>query len=130
MSRGGEICDYEVVLAPAAIRFIAALRAEDQAGLCEALQLELDNGPNTDTEIHIDSSIAADASPGTQVNTAYTATPLSFGGFTAIHRALKKAEIGRLERERGPGRPIADHGFYVIDILPAESAFRRWPRLA
>jgi hypothetical protein len=130
MSRAGGIRAYEVVLAPAAMRFIAALQALDKAGLAEALRLELDDGPNADKEIHIDSSIWADPGQGTQVDTVYTATPLSFGGYTAIHRTLKKTEVKQLERQRGTDRLTADHGFYVIDILPAESAFRRWPRLA
>ena len=56
----------------------------------------------------------------------YTATPLSFGGYVVIHRPLTEAEIRRLRIEKG--RSTADCGFYVIDILPAESAFNRSTR--
>jgi hypothetical protein len=130
MLHAGEIRAYEVVLAPAAIRFFASLQPADQLGLGDALRTELGLGPNADKEIRFDSSIWADGGPGALADIFYTATPLSFGGYTAIHRELTKAEIERLGRQSHASRLIADHGFYVIDVLPAETAFRRWPRLA
>jgi hypothetical protein len=117
---------YEVVLAPSALRVVVALRRADRLGIFDALQAELENGPNADKEIRFDSSIWADTVPGDAEDPVYTATPLSFGGYTALHRPLTKAEIERLAARQNSA--IADRGYYVIDILPAESAFRRWPR--
>jgi hypothetical protein len=53
----------------------------------------------------------------------YTASPLSFDGYTAIHRRLTKEELKRLRHDKRPS--TAEQGVYVIDILPAESAFSR-----
>ena len=117
---------YEVVLAPAASRVIAGLRRADQERLGQALADELRNGPNAAKEARFDSSIYADVGPDDAEHAVYTATPLSFGGYTALHRPLTLTEVKRLARQEG--RATADDGYYVIDILPAETAFRRWPR--
>jgi hypothetical protein len=111
-----------VVLAPAAQRVIIDL--PDAKRLADALQTELANSPNASREVRFDSSLT---NPGNG-DGAYTATPLSADGYTAIHRPLIRAEIERLETQLG--RPTEGWGYYVIDLLPAESAFRRWPRLA
>jgi hypothetical protein len=117
---------YEVVLAPAASRVIASLRLADQEGLGRALADELRNGPNAAKEASFDSSIYADVVPDDPEHAVYTATPLSFGGYTALHRPLTLTELKRLAKQED--RTAADDGYYVIDILPAETAFRRWPR--
>jgi hypothetical protein len=117
---------YEVILAPAASRVAVGLRPPDREGLLAALEAELRNGPNADKEIRFDSSIYADAAPGDAEDAVYTATPLSFGGYTVLHRPLTGTELTRLARQEN--RATAGDGYYVIDILPAETAFRRWPR--
>jgi hypothetical protein len=97
--------------------------------LADALRTELINGPNAHNEYTFDSDVRAysdrGAGPGKAV---YMATPLSFAGYTAVHRCLAREELRRLRREQGPS--TAAQGLYVIDILPAESAFiRAAPRL-
>lgn len=120
---------YEVTLGPAAIRTVLCMAREDRRDLAEALRTELLKGPNASIGFRFDSDIRAytpDARPNGKV---YTATPLSFGAYTAIHRPLRGDEIERLRREQG--RSTADEGFYVTDILSVESAFGRpGPRLA
>ncbi|MGH7490082.1 MAG: hypothetical protein ACREMY_31415, partial [bacterium] len=49
----------------------------------------------------------------------YTATPLSFAGYTAIHRPLSEEEITRLHKQQGES--ALDRGYYVLDILGTES---------
>lgn len=121
---------YEVVLGPAAIRTIRSMSNADLVRLATALRTELSNSPNASNEIRFDSDVRtyegadADAGPG---GAAYTATPLSFGAYTAIHRPMTDDEISQLRREQSG--PIADQGFYLIDILPAEAAFSRGPLL-
>jgi len=117
---------YEVVLAPAASRVIVGLRRADQEGLDQALAAELRNGPNAAKEVRFDSSIDADVMPSEAEHAVYTATPLSFCGYTALHRPMTPTELDRLAKQED--RATADEGYYVIDILPAETAFRRWPR--
>jgi hypothetical protein len=120
---------YEVVLGLAAIRTIWGVWPEDRGELADALRTELLAGPNADKHFQFDSTIAP-CRPGIAPNgQVYTATPLSFAGYTAIHRHLTEAEMHRL---RGEGAaPVASGGVFVIDILPAESAFGRpGPRLA
>lgn len=116
---------YELVVAPAAKRLIDRLATPDAEELTLALRTELMDGPNATREVRFGSGMWDDAAPGDDLN--YTATPLSFGGYTAIHRPLSAAEIGRLARQLG--RPAASDGVYLIDILPAWSAFRPWPRV-
>lgn len=122
---------YEVTLGPAAIRAILGLWAGGRNGLAAALRTELMNGPNADKELELkfgsDSNAWAYLDPGVPEGVIYTATPLSFNGYTALHRPMTGEELQRLQSEQR--RPVATYGFYVLDILPAESAFSR-PRLA
>jgi hypothetical protein len=112
---------YEVTLGPAAIRTVQCMSKEDRGDLAEALRTELLNGPNASREFRFDSDVPA-YTPGAN-GTVYTATPLSFGAYTAVHRPLTGDEINRLRREQG--RSAVGQGFYVIDILSVESAFGR-----
>ena len=126
MTHNGSNRAYEVALAPAAIRLFRRLRI--QPALAEALETELANGPNNGNEIRFDSYVRGGVYPGaSQDDVFYTATPLSYAGYTAVHRPMTEDEIERLRREQG--RAMARQGFYVIDILPAESAFSRSLRL-
>ena len=128
MTHNGSNRAYEVALAPAAIRLFQRLKNLDQRQLAEALQTELANGPNNGNEIRFDSYVRGSVDPGAgQDDVFYTATPLSYAGYTAVHRPMTEDEIQRLRREQG--RTMALQGFYVIDILPAESAFSRSLRL-
>jgi hypothetical protein len=128
MTHNGSNRAYEVTLGPAAIRLFRRLRNPDQRKLADVLQAELADGPNTSKEIRFDSDVRGGVDPGTsQDDVFYTATPLSFAGYTAVHRQMTEYEIERLGREQG--HSPAHQGFYVIDILPAESAFNRGLRL-
>lgn len=119
---------YEVVPGPAAIRTILGLSDLERKELAEALRTELLDGPNADKEVRFDGDMRAlyydDAGPDDVV---YTATPLSFGAYVALHRPMTKEELKRLGREQG--RQVAGKGFYVLDILPPGTAFTRGPRL-
>jgi hypothetical protein len=118
---------YEVVLAPAAQRVIRRLAEPDAKELADALWTELENGPNESRAIRFGSDAGNGADGlGPEENEVYTATPLSAGGYTVIHRRMSAAEIKLLARQTG--EPAASTGFYVIDILRPESAFRPWPR--
>jgi hypothetical protein len=117
---------YVVKLAPAAERFFRTLEFYDKQGLDRALAEELIDGPNADKEIRFDadgeSPVYVDPDlPGDVI--CYTATPLSFKAYTAIHRPMTKDELSRTAE--GKNDLASDHGFYVFDILPAESAFIR-----
>lgn len=117
---------YEVALGPAAIRALETLPGlSDQKELVGALRTELMNGPNAHNEYRFDSAGAYD-DPGGTVRVVYTATPLSFAGYIAVHRRMTREELRRLRRERR--RRTAVRGFYVIDILAVESAFGRGSR--
>jgi hypothetical protein len=118
---------YEVVLGPAAKRAVLGLPlAKDRDRLADALRVELSDGPNADKEYQFDpydggrDYIDRSAS----VQTVYTATPLSFDGYIAIHRPMVKEELQQLRREQSHA---ARRGFYVLDILPADSGFTRRP---
>ncbi len=127
MAHNGPNRAYAVTLGPAAVRTIEGLPDLDRRKLASALRTELANGPNTVKEITFDSSVRTDVDPGASPDKVfYTATPLSFAGYTAVHRPMTGEEIERLRLEQG--HSMATWGFYVIDILPAESAFSR-PRL-
>jgi hypothetical protein len=116
---------YEVVLAPAAIRTLLDLpEAGGRKELADALRTELLNGPNASSEFKFDSDMSAYSDPAEgNSEMIYTATPLSFGGYTVVHRKMTAEELARLEREQG--RSTARRGFYIIDIFSAESAFSR-----
>lgn len=103
---------YEVILSPAAQRAVLGLRSEkERAGLADALRQELDRGPNVDKEYRFPVTIRGETR-------TYTATPLSFGAYTAVHRPMTAEERRKLRREQGhAGR----RGFYVQDILSPES---------
>ena len=127
MTHNGESRAYEVALGPAAIRIIDNLfDPADGEHFGYALQTELVDGPNADKESNFDregqplSEHSLDSG-----DVVYTATPLSFQAYTAVHRALTTDELGRLAAEQD--RSTHDRGRYVIDILAAELAFTRRP---
>jgi hypothetical protein len=107
---------YEVVLGPAARQAVLSLGVQkDQEDLADALGQELLDGPNADKEYRFDLD-----------GTLYTATPLSSGGYTAVHRPMRAEELARLRRELR--HPVSRLGFHVLDILsPAAGATRRMP---
>jgi hypothetical protein len=115
---------YEVTLGPVAVRTFLSLGARARL-LAEALLTELANGPNADKEVELkfdpDGNCEFLTSPAAHVGDTYTATPLSFDAYTALHRQMDQYELWRLAREQG--RPVADRGFYVLDILPPESGY-------
>ena len=120
---GGMTAEYDVVLGPAAVRAIQDLRDETaRAELAAALRSELLQGPNAAIEVEFRLDSDAHEAP----DRAYKATPLSFGGYTAIHRRLTQDELWLTGQERN--HAAADCLLYVVDIVPAESAFMR-PRL-
>jgi len=124
MTHSGVNSAYEVVLGPAAIRAIIGLPdLNDRNGMAAALRTELMYGPNSRSEYRFDSDVQAYSGRTGGGRVIYTATPLSFGGYTAIHRQLNEDELRLLRKEERPS--TADQGVYVIDILPAESAFNR-----
>jgi hypothetical protein len=113
---------YEVVLAPAAIRTIKGLPRQRRRELAAALRVELVNGRNADAAFAFDVArvSATETTPNGRI---YTATPLSCAGYTAVHRQLSDDELHRLHEEQN--HPVAQQGVFVIDIVPAESAFGR-----
>lgn len=115
---------YEVALGPAAIRVI--LNVPDKGRLIDSLRTELVDGPNKDKELKFDRYAQIWQDPSTPGGLIYTATPLSCDGYTALHRLMSIGELNRMAEERG--RRVADQGVYVLNILPAESAFLRRPR--
>jgi hypothetical protein len=116
---------YEVVLGPAALRIIRALPFKSRGKLGYALGTELIDGPNADKEIKFDADLHVDSDLLSSV--AYQATPISYGGYTVVHRPMTDVELKRLSSEQD--RSVADNGVYVIDILAPESAFSRGSRL-
>jgi hypothetical protein len=118
---------YEVALAPAAIRAVLGLRGpHDREELATTLRTELMTGPNATVGLELRLDSDGNAGQNGCGNAVYTVVPLSFNGYTVLYRPMTAEELARLRRERN--RPVDDCGFYVIDILPAESAFGR-PRL-
>ena len=122
-SHGG----YEVVLGPAAVRFLEVLRAEVRDELADALRTDLLDGPNAAHQIGLRFDSNGIVDPGVPGEVDYTVTPLSVHAYTAIHRPLRGDELAQLGSEQH--RPVDGRGCYVLDILPAELGFRR-PRLA
>jgi hypothetical protein len=116
---------YILKLTSAAWRIVSVLEPYDQQGLDRALRVELADGPNADKEIrfHSDGRSQAVYQPGAPG--LYTATPLSFKAYTAIHRPMTTPELGRVSQAEG--NPVVGQGFIVFDILTAESAFTRRP---
>jgi hypothetical protein len=122
---GAGYAGYEVVLGPAALRVVMVLRGADRVELANTLRTELCEGPNAAREIQLRFDADEIFEPGVPGG-VYTVTPLSFNGYSAIHRPMGQHELMRLRQERS--RAVNGRGCYVIDILPAESAFRR-PRM-
>jgi hypothetical protein len=121
---------YEVVLGPAAKRFVLSLKdPNDRKELADALRVELAEGPNAAKELRFDSAgrAKAGADPGAPAGVVYTAIPISFGGYTSVYRPLTRDELRRLRREQG--HTVGRQGFFVFDILSPESAWVRPPRL-
>lgn len=117
--------NYEVTLGPAAER--AIMRARYPRELAAALRTELVDGPNAHNQVEFGfDNDGNTVYPGVPGRVVYTAVPLSFNAYTAVYRPMAKDELDRLADELG--RAVADCGFYVVDILSAESSFSR-PRL-
>ena len=127
MTHNGKNRAYEVALGPAAIRAIGGLYdPADWDDLEYALKTELVDGPNADKESNFDREGQPLSEHGVDSgDVVYTATPLSFHAYTAVHRALTTDELDRLAEEQE--RSTHDRGRYVIDILAAELAFTRRP---
>ncbi len=119
-----EMHNYEVILGPAAVQVIMDLA--DPAPLAESLSSELREGPNADKEVRYQgSALGADHDGAVPSDAIYTATPLSFLAYTAVHRPMTDAELARLQAHER--RRVARCGFVVHDILAAESAIARRP---
>jgi hypothetical protein len=115
---------YELVLAPAAVRALLSLRDPARMQLAVVLGTELLNGPNARKEAFYDADLRACR----RERAVYTATPLSYDAFVAVHRPLTGDELARLRREKGRRR-TADRGFHVLDILHLTTAFTRGAHL-
>jgi hypothetical protein len=116
---------YEVILAAAAKRLVSNL--PDPRALARCLETELADGPNSEIEVTFDCEMQVCSPPTVPGGTVYTATPLSFEAYTALHRPLTSDELKQIAEQND--HDVADRGFYVLDILPAESAFFMPPRL-
>ena len=115
---------YELVLAPAAVRALLSLRDPARMELAVVLGTELLNGPNARKEAFYDADLRACR----RERAVYTATPLSYDAFVAVHRPLSEDELARLRREKGRRRALAQ-GFHVLDILHLTTAFTRGAHL-
>jgi hypothetical protein len=115
---------YELVLAPAAVRALLSLSDPARMELAGVLGTELLNGPNARKEAFYDADLRACR----RERAVYTATPLSYDAFVAVHRPLAEDELARLRRERRRRRPLAQ-GFHVLDILHLTTAFTRGAQL-
>jgi hypothetical protein len=120
---------YEVVLSPAAIGVVIGLPDPcDRKDLAAALRTELMNGPNADKEYKFDSAVQGfSGRRGSQGRVVYTATPLSFGGYTALYRRMTREELRRLRREKGPQTgSLGFTEFRKDDARPDAAAGLRW----
>ena len=115
---------YELVLAPAAVRAVLSLRDPARMELAVVIGTELLNGPNARKEAFYDADLRACR----RERAVYTATPLSYDAFVAVHRPLSADELARLRREKGRRRTFAG-GFHVLDILHLTTAFTRGAHL-
>jgi hypothetical protein len=115
---------YELVLAPAAVRALLSLSDLARMELAGVLGTELLNGPNARKEAFYDADLRACR----RERAVYTATPLSYNAFVAVHRPLTGDELARLRREKGRRRSM-DLGFHVLDILHLTTAFTRGAHL-
>ncbi|MFG2236178.1 hypothetical protein ACGFNX_40350 [Streptomyces sp. NPDC048723] len=103
---------YEVTLgSPAGRRVLGMETQKAKDDLADALRVELHDGPNADKEYSL-----------IHEGRTYTATPLSVG-LVAIHRPMEHGDLKRLGREQN--RHVLKIGFYVADILSADSAILR-----
>ena len=116
---------YEVVPGPAAIRTLLSLSDADRKELADALRTELLDGPNADKEVGYDADLRLCVHSDDRK--VFTGTPLSYGGYVAVHRSMTKEDLRRLRREQG--RRVAPSGYHVFDILNPAAAFLRGPRL-
>jgi hypothetical protein len=118
---------YLMKLTPTAQEILRNLEPDDQREIDRVLRRELMYGPNSDKESRFDGdgNFGAYAEPNSpDSGFRYTATLLSYKAYTAIHRPMTKDE---LRREAQAAGQATAHGFYVFDILPADSAFERSP---
>ncbi len=115
---------YELVLAPAAVRALLSLSDPARMELAGVLGTELLNGPNARKEAFYDADLRACR----RERAVYTATPLSYDAFVAVHRPLAEDELARLRREKRRRRALAQ-GFHVLDILHLTTAFTRGAHL-
>ena len=90
---------YELVLAPAAVRALLSLSDPARMELAGVLGTELLNGPNARKEAFYDVDLRACR----RERAVYTATPLSYDAFVAVHRPLSEDELATLvHREIAP----------------------------
>ncbi len=115
---------YELVLAPAAVRALLSLSDPARMELAGVLGTELLYGPNARKEAFYDADLRACR----RERAVYTATPLSYDAFVAVHRPLADDELARLRRESRRRRAFAQ-GFHVLDILHLTTAFTRGAHL-
>lgn len=121
MARTGLGHAYEVTLGPAALRVVLGMDESRRKNLADALRTELLNGPNASKEVQYNVELRVCRAGEAGI---YTATPLSFDGYVAVHRPLAKDELKALRQEQG--RSAASKGFHVFDLLAATSAFSRF----
>jgi hypothetical protein len=114
---------YEVTLGPAAERVVLSLHPRSRRALADALRRDLLNGPHADqaVELKFDSTDYFD--PDIPSEATYTAIPISFDGYVAVHRPMTEMELKRLRHELG--QSVESLGFYVVDLLAPESGFIR-----
>lgn len=116
---GDKLGKYEVVLGPAAKRFILSASQHTRDALAGCLRDELQDGPN-----------AAAIYKFTLNNCAYLALPLSHSGIVAIYRPLTDDEL-RLIRRETRGSRVARSGYYLVDfLLPTSAIYLRGPTLS
>lgn len=97
---------YEVILGPAAKRFVLEATERTRSLLADCLKVELKDGPNA----HAASSVEIN---GLQ----YIALPLSCG-IVAVHRPLTHGVLEKLRRQLGRRN---SHGYLVADLLHPRS---------
>lgn len=109
------MAEYEVVLSNAARRAVWGVRTiQDRNDLADCLGRELFHGPNAKSEYVF--PIRGES---------YTATPLTFRAWTAVHRRLTEHELDRLAKQED--RQVESIGFLVHDLLRPHTAFEMGP---
>jgi hypothetical protein len=110
-------------------RVVLGIRDQgDRKELADALRVELLGGPNAAAEITFDMHRNYRRGPGTGRPGEYTATPLSVGGYVAIHRPMTGDELRRLRHERGAR--VMERGYAVLDLIQLETAYRLFRQLS